>query len=190
MELLLGPLVGKLLGALAVVASLVAVYFGLKRKGATEERARIQQAMQDAQRLVQGKVDAARQEDVKIDARTRAKLEEIAISNAKPPEKTGSKFQFVWLLALLFAACAPIVAAPVRVEVPSRPLLTACPEAPHPQGAAAKLEDGTVVVVLPMPDAVAVRDYLYAGPACWQSRDAQWSGHVEKLENRLRAVAP
>lgn len=66
--------------------------------------------------------------------------------------------------------------------IPARPHLEACPEMPHPTG---DVRGDTVIIALK--DAQALRTWAYEYPVCAETHQALLLGHVEKLENRLRA---
>ncbi len=97
---LVAPLLGKLLAGAAVVVALLAAYFGIKRKGVVEERARQQLAQTAARDAVQAKVDDARDQDRAIDAAAAAHVAELDRQAAPPsaptaaPPKPGDRFQF------------------------------------------------------------------------------------------------
>jgi hypothetical protein len=202
LEALVGPLLVKLIGALVLAAGALGVYLKIRHRGVVAERERQTHARAVEQQQAQQRVDQARAGDAEIDEATRARLAEIRRKGAKlaarrkPDDMApGSRFKFALagavLSGALLTACASVVEVPpVRVELPSRPMLPDCPAAPHPDGRVVELDGGQRGVVLALPDALAVRQYLEAAPACWASREVLWTGHVEKLEGRLRAVAP
>jgi len=196
LELLLGPLLGKILpwvvGALAVLG----LYIGIKRKGASEEHARHQQATIAAQQAAQQRIDDARDADRAVDEATRARIAKASPPPAPAPPPTGHKpgdrFQFSWLVGIALAGlsgCAAVAAAPtVRIDVPARPVLPACPEPPRPAGTITRSESGGLGVLLTIGDADSLRTFLREAPACWTIRELLLDGHITKLENRLRAV--
>lgn len=67
--------------------------------------------------------------------------------------------------------------------MPSRPDYEQCPEKPDVQG---KINGSTVLMALP--DAVRLRDWIAAYQVCAESNRARADGHIEKLENRLKAI--
>lgn len=183
------PLLPYLLGALAVLGGV----FYLKTTGRAEGKDAARREQQAARQAQQDRVDAARRDDAAID---RATAEAVRKAQQPPPPdppvQPGDVFKFVWILLLvpLLAGCPKVPpASPVYVDVPPAPLLAPCPDAPHPAGTA-EARQGTTVVVLALEDAQRIRDYLRAAPGCWAAREAQLRGHLEKLERRLRAVAP
>lgn len=190
LEALLGPLAMKLGAGIAVVAGLLLAYLGIKRKGVREERQRQAVAQAEAQREVDDRLRGAREGDAAVDARTRQEVDEArrqGVPPTGPQPKTGDKFHFAWpiVLALLLGGCVavPRVVVP-NVDVPSRPILSACPQAPH---AEAIVTDGGVL--LSLADAERIRVYLYTAQACQREHEAVLWGHVEKLEARLRALS-
>jgi len=87
------------------------------------------------------------------------------------------------LLAALISSCALVTPDRVAVMLPARPTLAVCPEKPAVGG---EVRDGKVVMELP--DAVKLRDWINAYQICAESNEAALNGHVEKLENRLKAL--
>ena len=73
---------------------------------------------------------------------------------------------------------------PVAVEIPARPALEACPEKPDLTG---KVTDHNTVEVT-FDTALRIREYISALQACQRANEVKLSGHIEKLENRLRAL--
>ena len=194
---LVGPLLPYILGVLALIGA----YFGIKSKGARDERARQEAAAARSRQEAQDRVDAARDQDAVIDESVRRELERIVPS--APPErgdrqplKPGDRFEFGWILligaALILGACARVTPAmaPVHVEIPARPLLPACPAIPHPKGVVVLDERGEQAVRIGMEDAALLKQYLAVAPVCWEAREIILGGHLEKLENRIRALAP
>ena len=84
----LAPFIGKIIGALALIAGLLAVYFGIKRKGTLEERAKWEASTAEAKVELAEKVLEATSKDAEIDARTA--IEKAAIREANKP-KTPAK---------------------------------------------------------------------------------------------------
>jgi hypothetical protein len=197
LEALLGPLVGKLIAGAVVVLALLATYFGIKRKGVAEERERNALAQAKERQAAQGRVDAARTQDTVIDQQVQERVNEITgkpgvVPPPDPPVKPGDKFKFVWLLPLLplLVACPksyPVT--PVVVDIPPRPALIECPVAPHPEGTV-EIIKGKEFVTLLVPDAVAIKAYLRDAPKCYEAREVILNGYIQKLLNRIQAVAP
>jgi len=71
----------------------------------------------------------------------------------------------------------------VAVDIPPRPVLAVCPPKPVVKGS---IKNGEVV--LPMESAIKLRDWIVAYTVCAESNQARALGHIEKLENRLKAV--
>lgn len=84
---------------------------------------------------------------------------------------------------LSFSACSLVFPAKVAIDIPPRPMLEACPPKPAVQGI---FKDGSVVI--PLADAKRLRDWISAYTVCAESNEARALGHIEKLENRLKAV--
>lgn len=190
---LFSGLAAKLIAGVALVAGLIAVYFGIKAKGANQAREEIRQELQQEKDKVQARVDDAREQDAKIDAKVAQKVEALKPKPQPPapPVKPGDKFKFMWVLLLLpfLAGCVTVPAvAPVRVEVPSAPVLADCQAVPHPEGVVIQQPDGSLGVVLSLADAQWIQVYLAEAPQCWAAREAVLQGYIEKLINRLRAV--
>lgn len=206
-EALLAPFLGKLIvGGVALFAILIA-WLGFKSKyksqGMQEQAQKDAAAQVQAKEALQAKVDNARGQDSVIDKKTQMAKEQIKaeLAKTKPAKpvgepKVGDQFKFCWLaplflLSALLFSCAttqdiPVVAK-VRVEIPARPELPACPEVPHPVGRVVQTDAG-MGVLLPLNNAQAIAAYLRDAPACQQIRELELLGHVEKLENRLKAV--
>ena len=83
---LLSPFIGKLIGVLAAVGGLVAVYFSVKHKGVLEERARVDKAHVELER----KVAEATTKDADIDANAKEQIDEIRKANQVQEPKPGS----------------------------------------------------------------------------------------------------
>lgn len=69
------------------------------------------------------------------------------------------------------------------MEIPQRPQLTACPEEP--------LIEGDVFgekVTLSLKDAIKLKDWIATMRKCTAEHEVVLKGHLEKLENRLRAL--
>ena|SRR3989442_5212883 len=193
---LLSPLFGKLLAGLALLVSLVAVYFGIKAKGAREERDRVQRATWEAQRAQQEKLDRARASDRAVDQAARTKIADIKRSQTPLPDaklRPGDPFKFAVALALLFglSACTSTPALPVSVaiDIPARPILPDCPGPPNTSGRVVELNDGLRYMQISLEDAERLRTYLHHSVACAAEREILWRAHAEKLENRLKAVS-
>ena len=194
---LVGPLLGKLIAVLAVVAALVATYFGIKRSGAVAEKEKQNIAQAKERQIVQTKVDQARSQDQVIDQRVAEevkKIEEAVPEKVEPPDpvkmKEGDIFKFCLLpfLGLFFIACAntvPIV--PVAIEIPPAPILRVCLPPPHPEGVVAKI-NGVMMVAMEIPSAIELQSYLRDAPPCYQENVVVTQGYIEKLINRLKAL--
>lgn len=86
-------------------------------------------------------------------------------------------------ISLSFNGCSLFVSK-VKVDVPSRPAYAECPAKPDIRG---KIDAGTVVMQLE--DAVKLRDWIAAYQICAESNRVIADGHIEKLENRLKAIS-
>ncbi len=90
----------------------------------------------------------------------------------------------------LLGACAraPVVARPV-VSLPPGPALPVCPDRPAAPGVVVQREeDGPLFVMFPLEVLEQLSAWIPAERACRAEREALLEGHVEKLENRLRAL--
>jgi len=67
--------------------------------------------------------------------------------------------------------------------LPERPAIEVCPTKVIVEG---KIVDETIVLALS--DAQRLRDWINAYIVCSESNQAKYNGHIEKLENRLKAV--
>lgn len=72
----------------------------------------------------------------------------------------------------------------VPVPLPARPVLQACPEDPGVQGTVTNR--GTVEVKVD--DAIRLKRYISELEFCNKANVIILNGHIEKLENRLRAI--
>lgn len=70
------------------------MYFGIKRKGVTEERARQEEKKAEEIHRVQEEVNKAGFKDVEIETRTRKELEEIKRTISSSVPSSDSKFRF------------------------------------------------------------------------------------------------
>jgi hypothetical protein len=86
---LLGPLLGPLLAGLAALIAVVAVYFGIKRKGVTEERERQEVAKVKEVAKVQEKVREAISKDSLIDKKVANEIEQIKKEVGNQPTSTN-----------------------------------------------------------------------------------------------------
>ena len=90
---LIAGLGGKLLGLLALIAGLLAVYFGIKRKGTLEERGKWEKSQADAKAEVTSNVAEAVSKDSEIDRRVEDEKQK-ASDSIKPPTDTADIFKF------------------------------------------------------------------------------------------------
>lgn len=90
---LLAPFIGKLLGLLVIVAGLLAVYLGVKRKGVLQERDKWEKATTEAKVRVTERVLEAVSKDAEIDKRVDNEKERIKEVN-KLPIDSNNKFRF------------------------------------------------------------------------------------------------
>lgn len=88
------PLLLKLVGGLALVASLFAVYFGVKRKGVLDERARQAVTQQKLKAQVTQQVKKAEAKDEAVDAKTGAQIEKVESAHQPPVDDQPDKFRF------------------------------------------------------------------------------------------------
>ena len=81
------------------------------------------------------------------------------------------------------SSCSLVLPKRIAVELPPRPALEACPAKPQVSGlvVGGKVE-------LEMQDALALHEWMQEYPICMQSNAVRLEGHIEKLENRLKAV--
>jgi hypothetical protein len=92
------------------------------------------------------------------------------------------------LLLLLLAtfsssSCSFILPKKIFVQIPERPQLEECERKPSVQGS---IVDGNVV--LKREDADRLRDWIASYQTCTQSNEVRLEAHVQKLENRLKAL--
>ena len=90
----LAPFIGKILGLLAIVAVLLAIYLGIKRKGVIQERERWEKAHAEAKEKIKEKVLDAVSKDREIDNKVRNETERIKEATKLPVDSDDSKFRF------------------------------------------------------------------------------------------------
>ena len=76
----------------------------------------------------------------------------------------------------------------MKVPLPSRPALSECPQKPAIDAKVVDVEGKGKYVMLSMADALKLRDYIYEFLVCAASNMVELMGHIEKLENRLKAL--
>jgi len=81
------------------------------------------------------------------------------------------------------------VVARVPVPLPPRPDLAECPRVPKIQGHVVDVEGKGNHLMMSLADAIALRDWIYEALACDASNMVELMGHIEKLENRIKAIA-
>lgn len=87
------------------------------------------------------------------------------------------------LLAPFVSSCSLVFPAKVAVFIPMRPELEQCMEKPEVSGT---MVNGKVQITVD--DAVSLRLYMHEYARCQEENIAALNGHIEKLENRLKAV--
>jgi len=93
------------------------------------------------------------------------------------------------VLSLSLAGCSilsPYVSVPVGI--PPRPALLACPEFPDVRGKVVDVEGQGKHVMLTLEDARRLSAWMRAYLVCSQENQAELLGHLEKLENRIKAL--
>ena len=96
------------------------------------------------------------------------------------------KFKAIASLLLLISfvsSCSAVAIPKVQIVIPDRPLLLECPEKPFVEG-----EVIADTVVLPFDQAEALKKWIDGTSICKDSNILMLKGHIEKLENRLKAV--
>lgn len=83
------PLLSNLLPYVIGAAAIMGLYFGVKRKGVLQERARAEEAVLEVKRETEKRVDQAKAQDLPIDERVRKQVEEIK-KLEKQPEPADS----------------------------------------------------------------------------------------------------
>lgn len=91
---LIGPVIGPLLAGVAFVIAALVAYFGIKRKGVTEERERQQAAQVKETARVQKQVNEAVSKDTEIDLRVQDEVKAIEENSATPLPSRDDKFRF------------------------------------------------------------------------------------------------
>lgn len=89
----------------------------------------------------------------------------------------------------LSSSCTPVYVAPpsipVNVVLPPRPVLEKCPEDPGVQGVVTEKR----TVEIPVNDAIKLKAYIAGLIFCEKANVILLNSHIEKLENRIRALA-
>ena len=94
------PVLSSLLPYVVGLLAIVGLYFGVKRKGVLQERARQEEAVLEAKRETEQRLDQAETDDLRIAERAKKQIEEIRKverENAPKPEDTyrpGDIFRF------------------------------------------------------------------------------------------------
>jgi len=85
----LAPFLGKIIAGLAMLAAMLAVYFGIKRKGTLEERRKWELAEAEAKARLATRVSDAISKDATIDARVDVEKKEIREKHETPETPPG-----------------------------------------------------------------------------------------------------
>ena len=75
----------------------------------------------------------------------------------------------------------------IPVDIPDRPKLAQCPVKPEIEGTVERV-NGNLVVVMPLESAKTLQAWTRIYPVCMTTNVVILDGHVEKLENRLKAL--
>lgn len=75
------------------------------------------------------------------------------------------------------------------VPLPARPVLSECPQNPHVKADIVDVEGKGKYAMLSLVDAIALRDFIYAALSCDAGNMVELMGHIEKLENRIKALS-
>src|SRR3990167_6728972 len=75
----------------------------------------------------------------------------------------------------------------VPVDIPDRPKLAQCPAKPETEGVIEKV-NGNLMVVMPLEAAKKLQTWTRLYPICAATNLIILEGHIEKLENRLKAL--
>jgi len=100
------------------------------------------------------------------------------------------------LLATIFlsfslAGCSALSVNPgMPTGIPPRPALAQCPAYPDVRGKVVDVEGVGKHVMLTLEDAKRLSAWIHAYLVCSQENQAELLGHLEKLENRIRALSP
>lgn len=94
------PVLSSLLPYVVGLLAVVGLYFGVKRKGVLQERARQEEAVLEAKRVTEDRLAHTQADDVQIEAKVRKQIEDIKKiekADAPKPEDTyrpGDIFRF------------------------------------------------------------------------------------------------
>lgn len=89
------------------------------------------------------------------------------------------------LVVTLNSSCAYVVAKPTPIDIPAKPVLAVCPAKPDITG---KVSNDGKSVVISLPDAISLRNWMRDYPVCAEKNTIDQQGYIEKLINRLKAV--
>jgi hypothetical protein len=92
METLILSLLFKIGPYVIAVLGVVAVYLGIKRRGAAEERAKWEQEVADEKDRVRREVEEAVRQDAAIDNKVRGEIDAIKTPSAKPDDPDIFRF--------------------------------------------------------------------------------------------------
>lgn len=97
------------------------------------------------------------------------------------------------LLAIALSSslsCAPLtlLKQPALV-LPARPTLVECPKSSGVEGTVRRSPGGLTEVVLTIEEAKRLREFLTSLQSCGATNEILLRGHIEKLENRLKALS-
>ena len=90
----IAPFLGKIIGFLALVAGLLAVYLGIKRKGTLEERGKWEAATAEAEVKLSEKVTEATSKDSEIDRRVEDEKKKLKETIRPPTDSNDTIFRF------------------------------------------------------------------------------------------------
>src|SRR3990167_600997 len=97
-------------------------------------------------------------------------------------------FLLIATLSVFVSSCATIgipLAAPI--DIPARPVLAVCPELPVIEGILIE-QGGETAILLPLVEAEKLRTFIHTFIECSVINQIELLGHIEKLENRLKAL--
>lgn len=84
----------------------------------------------------------------------------------------------------LSSSCAPQLIQQPPIPLPARPVLEQCPIDPGVQGVVTNRQ----TIEIPVQDAIKLKQYINGLISCEKINVLLLNGHIEKLENRIKAV--
>jgi hypothetical protein len=85
------------------------------------------------------------------------------------------------------SSCAWIPSTAVTIALPPEPQIVECPAPPNVEAHIVE-SNGVKSVIMPYTKAEEIRNWMHDYPKCMQSNEVLLKAHIQKLENRIKAV--